>query len=491
MNSPVSPGETVGAAPHKTIPVTARNRLVGHMGVATLLFTVMALNTPLGTFVATAGVPIGFGNGVGAPVFFIFGGAIMALFAVGFLKMAPFVKNSGGFYVYVSAGLGKAAGLGTSFLALATYFVLLIGSLVFSGYTLNALITGFGGPELPWWFYSFVHIAIIAVLGYVRIDASAKVLTVLLLLELVIIIWYNAAVMFTGGAEGLAVAPSLDLSNIFSGSIGIALLIGVTTMAGFEATTVFREEVKRPKTTIPRATFLFILITAVMYTVTAWSMIQAVGWENAKDAYGADPSGTLLDTMTMFMGKVGHDLVLVLLVTSTLAANLAIHNISTRYVFNLSNDRVFPTALAKVNPKQGSPSRASLAVTTAVSLLIILLAVIGAGEFLYIQLLSSFAYGFILLLTVTTIALLVFLNKRKPAGTTVWHRIIAPGLALVGVGIVLIFGSLNLEVVFGEVGPAAFILIGMFYGLFIIGVVVALVLRARKAPAYELIGRLE
>ncbi|MFJ4211101.1 APC family permease, partial [Paenarthrobacter sp. NPDC089675] len=399
-------------------------------------------------------VPIAFGNGAGAPLTAVFGAAIMAFFAVGFLKMSPFITNSGGFYVYVTAGLGKVLGLGASFLAQGSYFVLLLGSLTFSGYSLNTFVTGLGGPEIPWWAYSLLQVAIVGILGYVRVDVSAKVLTVLLLGEVAVVLAYNFFVMLAGGASGLDVGSSLDLHNIFSGNLGIALLIGVTCMGGFEATVIFREEVREPKKTIPRATFIFILITGLFYCITSWSMIQAVGSSTAQETYAADPAGTLLGTMETYMGRVGHDLVVVMLITSTLAANLAIHNITTRYAFNLGNDKILPRALSLVHPKHGSPYRASVTISIAAVIGLIPFIILNADpNFLFIQLLSSFSYAFMLMLTITSVAVAVFLNRRKPEGTTIWHRVIAPAAALIGIGLTLAIATTNLEALFGNTGP--------------------------------------
>ena len=460
------------------------------MGILALLFTVMAFNAPLASVVASVPVPIAFGNGAGAPLTAIFGAAIMAFFAVGFLKMSPFITNSGGFYVYVTQGLGKVLGLGASFLAQGSYFVLLLGSLTFSGYSLNTFVTGLGGPEIPWWAYSLLQVAIVGILGYVRVDVSAKVLTVLLLGEVAVVLAYNFFVMLAGGAHGLDVGSSLDLHNIFSGNLGIALLIGVTCMGGFEATVIFREEVREPKKTIPRATFIFILITGLFYCITSWSMIQAVGSSTAQETYAADPAGTLLGTMETYMGRVGHDLVVVMLITSTLAANLAIHNITTRYAFNLGNDKILPRALSLVHPKHGSPYRASVTVSIAAVIGLIPFIILNADpNFLFIQLLSSFSYAFMLMLTITSVAVAVFLNRRKPEGTTIWHRVIAPAAALIGIGLTLAIATTNLEALFGNTGPAVFILLSYFYGLVVAGIITALILKRNKPDIYALIGR--
>lgn len=475
---------------HDPKDAVPRTRLKGNLGVITLLFSVMAFNAPLGTFVATIPVPIGLGNGAGAPVLFLLGGLVMSLVAVGFIKMYPYMTNSGGFYVYITAGLGKIVGLGASFLATASYFLLVLGASTFFGYSANTLVTGFGGPEIPWWVYTFIIMAAVSYLGYRRLDFSATILTGILITEILVIFTYNLVIILHGGASGLDVASPLDPAVIFSGSIGIALLIGVSTMGGFEATVIFREEVREAKKTIPRATFIFIIVTAAMYCITSWSMIQAVGTSDAQNTYAADPSGALLETIQVYFGRVGHDLVLALLTTSVIASVLAAHNVATRYAFNLGNDKILPRSLSRVHEKHGSPYRASVAVSLLSAVALVPFIVVGADpNFLFVQLLSSYSYAFLVMVAITCVAVSVFLMRRKPEGTTLWHRLIAPALSFIGISATLIFATLNLDVLFGNAGPAVVAILSLFFGLLILGAIVALILRRRRPDIYALIGR--
>ncbi len=483
-------GSTVDAS-HEQDAAAPRYRLRGNLGVIGLLFTVMAFNAPLGTFVATVPVSIGFGNGAGAPILFLVGGLVMALVAVGLIKMNPYMTNSGGFYLYITAGLGKVVGLGTAFLATVSYFLMVLGATTFFGYSANALVTDvFGGPEISWWVYAFGVLAVVSFLGYQRIDISSNVLTVVLITEMAVIFIYNLVVVVRGGSSGLNVSATFDPSIIASGSLGIALLLGVSAMGGFEATLIYREEVRDPKRTIPRATFLFILITAVMYCFTSWAMVQAVGTKDAVAVYSEDPAGALLGTIQSYLGGVGHDIVLVLLANSVLASVLAAHNVATRYVFNLGNDMILPRALAEVHEKHHSPYKASLAVSVASVLALLPFIIFKAdASFLFVQLLSSYSYAFLLMVAITCIAVAAFLLRHKPQGTTLWHQLVAPALGFVGVAGTLVFATLNLDVLFGNAGPAVVAILSLFFGLLLLGMIVAVRLRTSRPDIYALIGR--
>src|SRR5580693_330977 len=53
---------------------------------------------------------IGLGNGIGAPAGFEIGIVMLVLFSVGYVKMMRSVPSSGGFYSFISHGLGRRWG---------------------------------------------------------------------------------------------------------------------------------------------------------------------------------------------------------------------------------------------------------------------------------------------------------------------------------------------------------------------------------------------
>ena len=64
-----------------------------------------------------------FGNGLGAPAAFMFATVILTIFSVGYVAMSRKVTTAGGFYSYISHGLGRELGLGTGFGAVVAYSV--------------------------------------------------------------------------------------------------------------------------------------------------------------------------------------------------------------------------------------------------------------------------------------------------------------------------------------------------------------------------------
>ncbi|NED62044.1 amino acid transporter, partial [Streptomyces sp. SID10244] len=78
------------------------------------------------------------------------------------------------FYAYVTKGLGRPTGLGAAGLALLAYTTIQAAIYGLAASTLKDVVIRFGGPDLPWWLWAFVLMAIVAVLGYRSIDLGAK-----------------------------------------------------------------------------------------------------------------------------------------------------------------------------------------------------------------------------------------------------------------------------------------------------------------------------
>ncbi|MFE2432414.1 APC family permease [Streptomyces sp. NPDC059373] len=476
----------------KALPATENQepQLRGNLGTAHLLFTVLAFNAPLAVVVGFLPVVIGYGNGIGAPMAFVAAGAIIALFAAGFTTMARHLPNPGGFYAYITAGLGRVTGLGSSFLALLCYYFMTIGSYAYGGLVLESLVHDtYHGPDIKWWVWVLILQGVVGTLGYLKLDLSARILSVLLVGEVVIVLVYDACVVSKGGASGLS-ATSFTPHAMFSGSVGIALLYGITCFGGFEATTIFRDEVRDPDRTIPRATYLVVGLVTFLYAGGAWVMIQALGADKVVAATAADPTGSFIASLTTYSGHVAVDIVTVLLNTSIFAALLSSHNITSRYLYNLSADRILHNSLSRVHGRHGSPYRASLTMSALALLGLVPFVVVGADPSkLYAVLVGIFGYALIVLLLITGVAVPVYLRRNRAAGANLWNSVIAPVLALAGLGISVVLATQNFNLLISGSQSLANTMFAVVYGTFAVGVILALVYRKKRPEVYARIGR--
>lgn len=420
-----------------TTEAEAASHLSGRLGTGSVVFMVIAAAAPLTVIAGNVPLSVGLGNGAGAPVGFLIAAAVLLLFSIGFVNMTPHVREAGAFFSYVTEGLGKRLGMGIAVVALIAYTAIQLGVYGFMGWAVGDTVTFYGGPEIPWPVYALVTIAIVAVLGYRHIELSAKVLGVALVLEVGVVVLLDLFIFGSGGADGLNV-ESFTPSAITSGSLGVPVLFALTGFIGFEATAVFRDEARDPERTIPRATYLAVLIIGGFYALSCWALVIAAGTGNVVDVANATLAGEgnmLLDTTKQYLGTFGRDVVNVLLITSLFACVLSFHNVIARYQYVLARKGLLPAPLGRVHPEQHSPAVSSVVQTVTALLLLGAFAVLGLDPLVGVfgSMAGVATVGMVTLMLTTSIAVIAFFSRHPELtrGRT-WQTRIAPVLACVG-----------------------------------------------------------
>lgn len=471
-------------------PLTDTHReLSGRMGVTSLMLTVLAFSAPIAVVAGFIPFTIQFG-GPGATLIFAIATICLLLFAVGYVTMTKDLPKPGSFYAFISAGLGKVAGLGSAFLAVVSYLLMLAGCFAFIGLTVTELISSVGGPEIPWWVWTGIAWAIVSVLCYFHIEVSAKILSVAMVLEVGIVMVFNIAVLAHGGGpEGFMVAP-INPAILSQGDIGVALLFAIMVFLGFEATAVFRDEVRDPDKTIPRATYGAVIFVGILYITSCYLLTTAYG-SNAVQAATDDPK-------MMFPSAIGHlaasmftQLTFIFITTSELAAAISVHNVAARYFYNLGHDKALPSFFSEVHPRHHSPARASVAVAIVAAVLLVPLGFANPeGEGLDAQLFGLGTVGILILMVLVSLAVIAwFARRRIPADANIFKCFIAPGLAIAALGATVILGVLHFDLVVGGAPGQNLGLLAVLAASLIIGAALALYFRFTNPRVFAGLGR--
>ncbi|GAA2547640.1 APC family permease [Mycolicibacterium diernhoferi] len=462
--------------------------LTGHMGTAALIFTVLAVGAPLASVSGVFPVVISFG-GSAAPIAYGIATVILLAFAAGLATMSKFVPNPGAFYAYVTSGLGKHAGLGGAFLAIFAYWLIATATYAFFGSATNRLLLAFGGPDVAWYWWQILGWVIVGFIGYRNVELSAKVLTVAMVLEVAIAVVFDVSIIARGGAEGLSL-PTIDSDVINLGGLGIAVLFSVLCFIGFESTAIFREEAKDPEKTVPRAMYLSVLLVGVFYAISIALMILAYGQDNAQDVAAENAAGMFDEALGTYAAPIFRDICAILLVNSVLASLIALTNMLSRYLYALGNDGVLPKALGQAHPKHGSPYRASLVVTAMIGLLGAPFMFVAAEPMdLYAKMVGVGIYALMVLMTLASVAVLIFFRRNPQPGTSPLKTTIAPIVSIVSFAVVLYLATTNMDLVSGLTGGLAVGLVVLTYLVIVAGAVAAAIYRKNKPETFERIGR--
>src|SRR6476661_3963562 len=79
----------------------------GAVGLGGVLFLTVTGAAPISAMLLNTPLSVGYGNGIGTPAGFAFATVILAIFSVGYVSMARKVTAAGGFYSFISHGLGR------------------------------------------------------------------------------------------------------------------------------------------------------------------------------------------------------------------------------------------------------------------------------------------------------------------------------------------------------------------------------------------------
>lgn len=470
-----------------TVPEARGNdaplRLHRGLGVSSIVFMVVAAAAPLAVVAATVPIVISVSESIAIPLFFLVAAVILLLFTVGFTRMSKYVHNAGAFSSYIQAGLGRAQGQGAATLAIFSYSGLLIATSSYIGVAAGNVINRYFGADLPWWVFTAVALLSVGLLGYRDIEFSSRVLGILLVLEVGVVVVLNIAIFVQGGADGVT-ANAVMPTEFFNGHAGLGIMFAFFAFFGFEATAVFRNEAKDPDRTIPRATYISVLFIGLFYAISSFAVIVGLGPSDAVSASINDPENAVIGLATKYVSPILFDTIQVLLVTSLFACILSFHNVVTRYTFTLGRRQVLPTSLGAVSPRHGAPSNASLTVSifSAIALIAIVLTAIDPVTEAYTWLSGAATLGLIALMTLASIAVVVFFHRtahdKRP-----WPTLIAPGLAIVGLAAVLVLVIANFTVLIPD--PIAATIVSLLViASYAAGITTAINLKHRRPKTY-------
>lgn len=462
------------------------------LGVPGMLFFVLSAQAPLTSIVGAAVVAVALGNGAGVPGAYLAVGLVLILFSVGFTTITRHVDTRGGFFAIIRAGLGRRAGAGGSLLALLAYNTVQCAMYGLFGASLSGLLSRFAGVDTPWWLWVAVAVALVWFLGSRKIELGARVLAVLVGFEFLLLVAFAVGVLFTRGLPALDAAASFGPSAVLAGAPGIAIMFGFASMFGFESTAIYSAEVKDPRRTVPRATYIAVVLIAAFLAFVTWMLIGYYGAAQARNealaALGSEPAVFALTPLDGVLGPWAGTTADILLCTSLFAGILAFHNMITRYFHAMAGSGIFPARLEHTNSHQ-VPAIASLTQSLLAVVAITPFAVLGldpvANLFSWFSGLAVAAL--VVLYTLTSVAVIGYFRRHR-VETNAWTTIVAPALsAVLMVGILTLVVN-NFGVLIGGSALTVWLLLAIVPVVFVVGWYSA---RWEKSPPVAVVATAE
>ncbi len=490
---------------HTTTAETGLRR--ARLGTLGIVFFVVAAAAPLVGMTGAVPVAVVLGVGAAVPGAYLAVGLTLLVFSVGYAAMSHAVTNTGAFFAYVGRGLGIAPGVGSAFTSLVAYVAVQLALYGFFGAVMSAQMDAQLGFALDWWVWSLIAWALVFALSILSVDVGAKVLGVLLGLEVLSLVVVSVAALAQGGASGIDLAASFNPASIFEGgfggSAGIALAFAFASFIGFEASAIYGEESKDPKRTVPRATYLAVGTITALFALTSLAVVTALGSETVVDRTVelstvdgvplADPAAVLFGVADQYVGSWLSTIMSWLVLSSLFAGLLAFQNSAARYFFAMGRARVLPAALDRTN-RSGAPQVASMVTSVIALLVIVLFAVQGLDPVLNLfYWFSGLAVTAIVLVEILVSVAVIAYFRRTGEDRRVWHTMVAPALAAVGllIGLYLLisrFGLLAGTVAEGVdpttqafgLSATGWVLVAVPFVAFVVGAVIGAGRRSRQ-----------
>jgi amino acid transporter len=396
-----------------------------------MLFMAVAATAPLTALSSNVSLSVALGSG-GATVGFLLGvGALMALFAVGYIVLTRYVTEAGAYAAFVEFGLGRSAGAAIAFIAVLAYNLAATGMIVATGYFAALTVEDAIPLQLPWFAWSALALAVITFLGVRGVEIAQRVTTVISLAQFAIIAVLGIAVL-TQRPQGWAAAASTVVpTDLLSTGATLTIVFCLVSFGGFEATAVYGEEAAAPRRSIRNATYLGLAMLVSVFALSTWSLVAA--YDDPIAAAAQDPGSLVGRTAALFLGAWSGPVLNALVTVSFLAAGVAFHSMACRYMFSLGRSGLLPRGLARTHPRHGTPYRGS-AVQVAVTILVILPFALTGGDPLATMFpaFSGITSLALVIMMFGCCASLVVASLRGRVVEGWWQTILAPSAAGLG-----------------------------------------------------------
>ncbi|HEY8803130.1 MAG TPA: APC family permease [Candidatus Dormibacteraeota bacterium] len=490
-----------------------RKHAVGLWGV---LFLTVTGSAPISAMLFNTPLVVGFGNGLGAPASFIFATIILTVFSVGYVAMSRKVTTAGGFYSYISHGLGRELGLGTGFGAVVAYSVfeasLCGGFAFFLNQKLSQIGTATGAGWLngiQWPYLALLMVVLISLITYYDIRITARVLGVLLVGEILFLLIFDVFMIARGATSSTAFTlEALNPVKAFqgfpvTGSLAagipaIGLFFAFWSWVGFEMAPNYGEESRDPKRVVPMAMYISVIGLGIFYTLTSWAPFAGYANLNAAIGQAQGNAGQFyLGPAQQYIGLGVDQALSILIITGSFACGMAFHNTACRYFYSLGREKVLPAALGRTHPRWKSPHIASITQSVIAAVIVILFAIFAGRDNptqqAYVDLYGLMAImGVIVILAVqalVSVAILRYFLQHHGSEVHWWSTVLAPIISFVGQAFVLYLLFTNIDFVSGGLGFARW-LGPIDLAIIAIGIGLAFYLKGSQPEKYKTLGRL-
>ncbi len=287
------------------------------------------------------------------------GGAAWVAFLVAFILAAltacAYAELVGKYPGAAGAALYANRAFRNPFFSFMVAFAVVCSGLASAG----AAARAFGGDylsvfiNLPTVLVAILFVVVLSTINFIGISESLKtnlVLTVIELSGLLLIIVVGAVALSDGTAQ-----PARSFTFSTETAAALAVLTGASiafyALVGFEDSVNVAEETQNPSRTFPRALFVGILITGIVYLLVAFTATMVVAPARLAEEETAPLALVLREGPFAFPPQLFSVIALVA-ITNTALANLIM---GSRVLYGMARERVMPSIFGRAHRTRHTP----------------------------------------------------------------------------------------------------------------------------------------
>jgi len=328
---------------------TKLDRLPRALGLTSSIALVVGITVGSGIFRSPAGIAERVPNPIVMLTLWAGGGLVSLCGALSFAELAAALPETGGYYVYLREGWGRAVAFLFGWAQLVLIRASALGGLAiaFSDYALGALGIDPATHALASRGLAAAALVGAAAVNIIGLDLGAAVVSVSAAAKFLAL-----AVLIVSGLLAGSVGNAFLSGGppVGPGSIGLALVSILWAYDGFADVSYAAGEVKQPQKTLPRAIILGTLTIVVVYVLTnlAYLSVIPVGQMARSPLVAAD-------TMSAVVGARGATLVSLFVAVSAFGALNGLMLASPRLFFAMARDGMFFQPIARIHGRFLTP----------------------------------------------------------------------------------------------------------------------------------------
>lgn len=199
--------------------------------------------------------------------------------------------------------------------------------------------------------FAILLVIILSIINFIGIKTSTRTNILFTLIEATgLIIIIIIGIPFFGSVDYLALPSASSFTAIFS---SVALIF--FAYIGFEDIANIAEEVKEPHKNLPKAIIYAIIITTILYCLTAISVVSILPYNVI-----AASEAPLNSVASAVLGPTGGIIMSLIALFATANTVLIMLIVTSRMMYGMARDKALPEGLSKISPQHRTPMIAIL-----------------------------------------------------------------------------------------------------------------------------------